>query len=195
MFVYLLCVLLLVHSFSTTFLLPALLLLLLHLLHRLHPSFYATRTHKQLEQITKELGRSAYSDVRMTVLSSREHTCIHPRVSKSSNKNEECKQLLEQRSFERTGGGGSGCNFYNHVSRLASARFRGRHWDLEDLVSAGRRVRGCPYYATRELLPSADIVFCPYNYLIDPIIRASMDINPSNAIIILDEAHNIEVGA
>ncbi|EGD79144.1 hypothetical protein PTSG_09876 [Salpingoeca rosetta] len=151
--------------------------------------FFASRTHKQLEQITKELGRSAYRDVHMTVLSSREQTCIHPRVSKSPAKNEECKLMLEQRAF---GGGGSGCAYYNNAQKLASRRFRTQSWDLEDLVSAGKRIRGCPYYASREMLPSADIVFCPYNYLIDPVIRSTMDINPANAIIILDEAHNIE---
>ena len=32
----------------------------------------------------------------------------------------------------------------------------------------------CPYYAARELKDLVDIVFCPYNYLIDPRIRASV---------------------
>ena len=29
----------------------------------------------------------------------------------------------------------------------------------------------CPYFATRALRDEAEIVFCPYNYLIDPKIR------------------------
>ena len=36
------------------------------------------------------------------------------------------------------------------------------------------------------------MVFCPYNYLVDPVIRASMDINLKNCVVIFDEAHNIE---
>jgi Fanconi anemia group J protein len=44
-------------------------------------------------------------------------------------------------------------------------------WDIEDLVNAGRRERCCPYYTAKELLISAQIVFCPYSYLIDPNIR------------------------
>lgn len=32
----------------------------------------------------------------------------------------------------------------------------------------------CPYFATRGLRSGADIVFCPYNYLIDPVIRKSV---------------------
>jgi DEAD_2. len=31
----------------------------------------------------------------MSVLGSREYLCIHPNVSKSRDKNEECKQLLK----------------------------------------------------------------------------------------------------
>ena len=35
-------------------------------------------------------------------------------------------------------------------------------------------------------------MFCPYNYIIDPVIRAAMDVDISNAVLIFDEAHNIE---
>lgn len=38
----------------------------------------------------------------------------------------------------------------------------------------------------------AQIVFSPYNYLIDPRVRQSMKIPINDNIIILDEAHNIE---
>jgi len=68
-------------------------------------------------------------------------------------------------------------------------------WDIEDLVRLGRRLRSCPYYATRGLMETALIVFCPYNYLIDPRIRSSMEIPIKGNIIILDEAHNIEDSA
>lgn len=49
-------------------------------------------------------------------------------------------------------------------------------WDIEDLVSLGKRLRSCPYYAARELMQSAYIIFCPYNYLLDPMIRESVSI-------------------
>lgn len=45
-------------------------------------------------------------------------------------------------------------------------------WDVEDLVREGRRVKSCPYFASRDLVDTADIVFCPYVYLIDPKIRS-----------------------
>ena len=68
-------------------------------------------------------------------------------------------------------------------------------WDIEDLVKVGKKVRACPYYGVRELKIKSHIVFCPYNYLVEPIIRKSMEISLKNNIVILDEAHNIEDSA
>ncbi|EDQ88903.1 uncharacterized protein MONBRDRAFT_26081 [Monosiga brevicollis MX1] len=124
--------------------------------------YFGTRTHRQLAQVTSELKRSAYSDVRMTVLSSREHTCVHPRVSKASHKNDECSKLLGGK-----GQGGAQCHCYHNAKQLANGRqFRHGAWDLEDLVARGRKQRACAYFAARELAPTAELVFCPYNYLV-----------------------------
>ena len=38
----------------------------------------------------------------------------------------------------------------------------------------------------------ADLVFCPYSYLLDPVVRAAMDITLDKSVLIFDEAHNIE---
>lgn len=64
--------------------------------------------------------------------------------------------------------------------------------DIEDLVAVGRKLKCCPYYASKELMDNADIVFMPYNYLLDPKIRKANKVDLSNTIIILDEAHNVE---
>ena len=37
----------------------------------------------------------------------------------------------------------------------------------------------------------ADIVFCPYNYIINPQIRKAMEISVKGNIIILDEAQRV----
>ncbi|XP_051891898.1 Fanconi anemia group J protein [Pristis pectinata] len=153
--------------------------------------FFGTRTHKQIAQITHELRRTAYSYVRMTILSSRDHTCIHPEVSNSYNRNEKCKELLE-------GNDGKSCRYYHGVYKLnEQSSLQGIHglqvaWDIEELVSLGKRLRSCAYFAARELMQEADIVFCPYNYLMDPQIRERMKINLKDQILIFDEAHNIE---
>lgn len=45
----------------------------------------------------------------------------------------------------------------------------------------------------REFATTADILFVPYNYLIDPQRRKSLNISWKNAVLIFDEAHNVEV--
>ena len=64
--------------------------------------------------------------------------------------------------------------------------------DIEDLVSLGERSSVCPYYMSRHLSATAELLFMPYNYLIDPHTRGGLSINWNNAILIFDEAHNIE---
>jgi regulator of telomere elongation helicase 1 len=49
----------------------------------------------------------------------------------------------------------------------------------------------CPYFGNKDRAPAADIIFMPYNYLIDEKIRENFDIQYQNSIIIFDEAHNI----
>uniref|UniRef100_UPI00398ED2FE Fanconi anemia group J protein isoform X2 n=1 Tax=Pristiophorus japonicus TaxID=55135 RepID=UPI00398ED2FE len=153
--------------------------------------FFGTRTHKQITQITHELRRTSYSYVRMTILSSREHTCVHPEVSSNYNRNERCKELLE-------GKDGRSCRYFLGVHKMSEQNsLQWTHgmplaWDIEELVSLGKKLRSCAYYAARELMQEADIIFCPYNYLMDPQIRESMKINLTDQIVILDEAHNIE---
>ena len=46
-------------------------------------------------------------------------------------------------------------------------------------------------FVARELMTKSQIIFAPYNYVIDPQIRDSMSINLTKSSIIFDEAHNI----
>jgi Rad3-related DNA helicase len=93
-------------------------------------------------------------------------------------------------------------------------------WDLEDILAASRSTRiaravsysvgvrpatpaemagsphlggGCPYFAARSLTPTADVIFCPYNYLLDPGIRRGMSLDAlmAGSIVIVDEGHNV----
>ena len=45
--------------------------------------------------------------------------------------------------------------------------------DIEDLAKIGKRNTACPYFAARHLADSAELIFCPYSYLLDPNIRRS----------------------
>ena len=63
--------------------------------------------------------------------------------------------------------------------------------DIEELHVQAKQKCFCPYYTMKDRAPGADIIFMPYNYLIDPKIRENFEINFENSIIIFDEAHNI----
>jgi Fanconi anemia group J protein len=66
-----------------------------------------------------------------------------------------------------------GCYFSAGVKNLKShpSLMKGGElqiWDIEDLVQLGKKNKACPYFAAKDLAEEADIVFAPYNYLVDP---------------------------
>jgi len=160
--------------------------------------FYCTRTHKQLEQVAKQLNTTIYKDkIRMTLLSSRDNYCIHPIVSKGPNKNHECVKLTrpDQQKFGQHGFK-SECGFYERLKgKVASDFFRTsvskqipRVFDIEQFTEYCQTTHAlCPYYTSRLLINDVQIILCPYNYLIDPRIRNSMQLSVNNSIIIIDE--------
>ncbi|XP_066869251.1 regulator of telomere elongation helicase 1 isoform X10 [Kogia breviceps] len=146
---------------------------------------YASRTHSQLTQAISELRNTSYRP-RVCVLGSREQLCIHPEVKKQESNHMQvhlCRKKVASRS----------CHFYNNVeeksleSELASPIL-----DIEDLVRSGTRHRLCPYYLSRNLKQQADIIFMPYNYLLDAKSRRAHGIDLKGTVVIFDEAHNVE---
>ncbi|KAF0930040.1 hypothetical protein E2562_027211 [Oryza meyeriana var. granulata] len=123
----------------------------------------------------------------MAILGSREQMCIHDEVSKlrGRQQNNACHYLCKKRWCRHHN---SVTEFIRNNSELGSEAF-----DIEDLVNIGRTKGPCPYYISRELSKSVDILFAPYNYLIDPGNRRSLNGIPwDNAVLIFDEAHNLE---
>ncbi|KAL5557707.1 hypothetical protein UlMin_033918 [Ulmus minor] len=150
--------------------------------------YYASRTHSQISQVIREYRKTGYR-VPMAVLASRKHYCTNPYVRGKDNVDEECKLLLSNREV--------GCPEFKNLSKVKShpsLQKGGCHeaHDIEDLVKVGQVVKGCSYYAARSMADDAELVFCPYNYIINPVIRGAMEVDIKGAIIVLDEAHNIE---
>ncbi|OEL13731.1 Fanconi anemia group J protein-like protein [Dichanthelium oligosanthes] len=149
--------------------------------------YYATRTHAQITQVVREYRKTSYR-VRMAILASRKHYCVNKLACMSDNIDEQCKLLLDDNVQ-----GGACSEFKNaqKLSRHPSLQIGGCYevHDIEDLVRVGRKVKGCPYFAAQHMAETAQLVFCPYNYLISPIVRRAMDIDIGGSIIILDEAH------
>jgi regulator of telomere elongation helicase 1 len=119
----------------------------------------------------------------VATLGSRSQLCVHPQVSQKPGAalNAACRSLVSKRR----------CKFHDAVESKKET-FRQAILDIEELVQAGRDEEVCPYYMSRELEATADLVLMPYNYLLDPSIRRQMKMNLADCVVILDEAHNVE---
>ena len=141
---------------------------------------YTTRTHSQISQIMHELRKTCYKP-RTAVLSSRDHSCVNQNIRKNISGNIlniKCRKNCVK------------CAYYNGV--LSDKRERNNMLDIEELFKNGKEQTFCPFYQQIEIAKSySDIVFMPYNYIFDENINNIMEIDISNDIIIIDEAHNI----
>ena len=177
---------------------------------------YASRTHSQLSQVMGELRNTRYRP-KHAVLGSREHMCIHPKVNPtvakgkangnsedratSSEVNNGCSKLAKERKcayrnkLEELAGGRDGVWHPPSIEKVhAGNEYEQPVLDMEDLVSIGKEHRVCPFYHSRSLLKEAELIFVPYNYLFDRDARETTlaDVDFENAILIFDEAHNLE---
>ncbi|TDH65389.1 hypothetical protein CCR75_003006 [Bremia lactucae] len=155
--------------------------------------FFCSRTHSQLTQVVQELKNCPVSylaspqegqQLQTCVLGSKRNMCVNRNVNRDpSQVDEKCRLALE----------GAKCLYFKKRKRVNDLkRLTPSVWDIEDLVRLAQKHRECAYFHAREALENAHIVFAPYNYLLDPTIRHAVGIKLKNAIIILDEAHNVE---
>ena len=154
------------------------------------PIFYASRTHSQLAQAVSELRKMSRGSVHMNLLAGRNQYCVNERVRTSlpherNNLGEMCDKAVLLNQCSSWEG-------YDALAELVSSK--PHEWNIEDLIQEGKSQDGCPYYASRELVNTAYITFCPYNYLLNPLIRHETKIEGRirHSVVVFDEAHNIE---
>ncbi|PIN05902.1 Helicase of the DEAD superfamily [Handroanthus impetiginosus] len=172
--------------------------------------YFCSRTHSQLLQFIKELKKTKFaSELQVVCLGSRKNFCINEEVLKlgsSTRINERCLELQKNKKREaskmkKLGVGkrvscnkaSSGCpmlrrrkieEFKNEILQLEAL-------DIEDLVRVGRNKGSCPYYGSRRMMPTADLVVLPYQSLLSKSSRESLELKLKNSVIIIDEAHNL----
>lgn len=148
---------------------------------------YCSRTHSQLSQVIQELKSSPYSAVKGALLGSKEHFCVHREVSQLSHsglRNHACMSLRAENS----------CRYFSALrsSVKCSALQSEEILDMEELVQRGKTKVFCPYYLEREVAVNADIIFMPYNYVVDSTLRKQLPFGfKKNCVLIIDEAHNL----
>ncbi len=152
------------------------------------PIIYTSRTHSQLTQAMRELKNCSYNHVQAVALGSRDQLCINTEVLNEGKTSAERNNLCQMKVKKRV------CNLRERVDKVTTNAeiVNDPIRDIEDLVEKGKKCRACPYYLSRDLASKADIIFMPYNYLLDQRILKSFRINLKDAVIILDEAHNVE---
>lgn len=176
---------------------------------------YASRTHSQLSQFVAELKKTSFGKdvhvaegamggaelvpaIRTIPLGSRKQMCINEDVQKIGAKvgteamNEACRELASGKEK------GKRCQFLPPTDAIGRAQvldFRDRALaqvrDIEDLVEVGKDMKTCPYYAGRTAARQAQLVTLPYNLLLQKTARESLGISLEDAVILIDEAHNL----
>uniref|UniRef100_A0A8D2IMG5 Regulator of telomere elongation helicase 1 n=1 Tax=Varanus komodoensis TaxID=61221 RepID=A0A8D2IMG5_VARKO len=136
---------------------------------------YASRTHSQLTQAIGELKNTIYRP-KVCVLGSREQLCINPEVKRQESNH------MQVRMYKPS----------SPVKKSTEKDLINPIMDIEDLVKNGNKHRVCPYYLSRNLKQQADIIFMPYNYLLDSKSRRAHNLDLKETVVILDEAHNVE---
>ncbi|KAK0815837.1 ATP-dependent DNA helicase chl1 [Friedmanniomyces endolithicus] len=180
----------------------------LHLLKDLK-IYFCSRTHSQLSQFVGELQRVSLppgmppepamsaevsEPLKHLTLGSRKNLCINPKVSKLGSLtaiNERCMELQQTSAavehkcpfLPKKDNEDAVLDFRDHT--LAKIR------DIEDMVEVGRRLSICPYYASRTVTESAEMVTLPYPLLLQKTAREALGISLRGHIIIIDEAHNL----
>ena len=98
--------------------------------------------------------------VKTCAIGSRDQLCINPAIMNQKNyttKMNMCKAKVSTKT----------CFFHNNIENNLAEMKSMITIDIEDLVSFGTKHKCCPYYTARNLKDAADVLFMPYNYLLD----------------------------
>jgi hypothetical protein len=163
--------------------------------------FYVARTHNQLEQMVRELRRTAYRPL-SSLLASRERYCLHPpALVRGANRAEECEKATYKKS--------ACCKHLDTQEAIAWPEREDHlaHFlpggsleaaDIEDLVKEGHARTICPYHTTRDLLQAgAGLILVTYTQLLSPSVRTANGLNGllADAVVVWDECHNVPAAA
>ncbi|KRH92890.1 regulator of telomere elongation helicase 1-like protein, partial [Pseudoloma neurophilia] len=174
-----------------------------------------SRTHSQLEQLIAQLKKTCYTP-KTNMLISKKFVCLNKEIK--SDYNNQCREKIKKNECSYFTNKDKAIKKINSIRDeqilneslkaltvqkkslsndktkiFESTRiFTKNVLDLEDTLKLTKGCKACPYYTLRGITEQSDILFMPYNYVLDPNIRKSLDLPFKEYSIIIDEAHNIE---
>ncbi|GMM51972.1 TFIIH/NER complex ATP-dependent 5'-3' DNA helicase subunit [Starmerella bacillaris] len=164
---------------------------------------YCSRTMSEIDKALAELENlmryreqelGFKEDFRGLGLTSRKNLCIHPKVRQERNGlvvDDRCRNMTNGIAKEN---GGELCEFHENMYEIDPHNYIPPGvYTFEDLIEYCEEHKTCPYFTVRRMIPYCNIVIYSFHYLLDPkiAVRVSRDL-PKEAIVIFDEAHNID---
>lgn len=171
---------------------------------------YCSRTMSEIEKAlveleslmdyrSKELGY--IEEFRGLGLTSRKNLCLHPRVSKERKGNvvdEKCRRMTNGQAKRRKESNPEAivelCDYHENLNNMDVGEYLPLGvYSFEKLIKHCEEKTMCPYFTVRRMISMCNIIIYSYHYLLDPKIaeRVSREVN-KDAIVIFDEAHNID---
>lgn len=171
---------------------------------------YCSRTMSEIEKAlveleslmdyrSKELGY--VEDFRGLGLTSRKNLCLHPRVSKERKGNvvdEKCRRMTNGQSRRKKEEDPQAnvelCDYHENMYNFDVGDYLPLGvYSFEKLIRYCEEKTLCPYFTVRRMISMCNIIIYSYHYLLDPKIaeRVSKEVS-KDAIVIFDEAHNID---
>lgn len=171
---------------------------------------YCSRTMSEIEKAlvelenlmdyrTKELGYR--EDFRGLGLTSRKNLCLHPQVSKERNGtlvDEKCRRLTNGQAKRKQETDPDAkvelCDYHENLYNYQVEDYLPKGvFSFEKLIRYCEERTLCPYFIVRRMISLCNVIIYSYHYLLDPKIaeRVSNEVS-KDAIVIFDEAHNID---
>ncbi|AGO13974.1 AaceriAGR114Cp [[Ashbya] aceris (nom. inval.)] len=171
---------------------------------------YCSRTMSEIEKALVELESlmdyrakelQYQEEFRGLGLTSRKNLCLHPRVSKERKGtvvDEKCRRLTNGQARARKEQDPEAnvelCNYHENMYNYSPEEYLPLGvYSFEKLIKYCEDKTLCPYFTVRRMISMCNIIIYSYHYLLDPKIeeRVSREVS-KDAIVIFDEAHNID---
>ncbi|PIN80747.1 hypothetical protein COV16_00370 [Candidatus Woesearchaeota archaeon CG10_big_fil_rev_8_21_14_0_10_34_8] len=161
--------------------------------------FFLTSRHTQHQiaiETLKEIKSRHNIDLKVADIIGKKWMCLMPAVKELSSGefSEFCRQTVEHGKCEFYSNTRQGFNLKPEAKKAIEESKANIH-HTEELIQIGQNNKVCPYEITIELIKNADVVIGDYSYIFNPVISDLLfkKTNKSleNAIVIVDEAHNL----